>query len=193
MADGISKAPLKIFSAKIGSLSKYRDIPKFEAFCMQCPNYGRKWACPPFPSGAESFFGGRTHAHIMAMKVSTESAPNIAGVRGAWELAKEITDGARMEFDRLLLDAEKKHAGSIALFAGTCANCPETPCPRKSGRPCPRPDKMRHSLESIGYDVAAISEELLGIKMLWAKDGQLPPYLTLVGALINSEPEIVLP
>ena len=192
MADGIQNAALKIFSAKIEKLSEYQDIPKFEAFCMQCPNYGKKWACPPHFFDIKSFFGKRKHAHIIALKVPTEAFAGKSENRDVWALAKEISDRARLEFDELLLDAEKRFPGSLALFAGTCANCPENICPREKGLPCVRPEKTRQSLESLGYDVAAISEEKLGIKMLWAKDGKLPPYLTLVGALINNEPEITL-
>ena len=192
MADGIQSAALKIFSAKIEELSEYQDIPKFEAFCMQCPNYGKKWACPPHFFDIKSFFRGRRHAHIVAMKIPTDTFAGKGGNIDVWELAKKITDMARLEFDELLLEAEKRHPNSLALFAGTCANCPEDVCPRENGLPCVRPEKMRQSLESLGYDVAAISEEKLGIKMLWAKDGRLPPYLTLVGALISNEPEAAL-
>ena len=53
------------------------------------------------------------------------------------------------------------------------------------GKPCRHPEQLRHSLESVGFDVVAISRDLLGLELEWSKDGSLPKHLTLVTALMQ--------
>jgi hypothetical protein len=43
---------------------------------------------------------------------------------------------------------------------------------------------MRYSIESLGGDVGLTAERYLGQPLLWIKDGILPDYLMLVGALL---------
>jgi hypothetical protein len=45
---------------------------------------------------------------------------------------------------------------------------------------------MHLSLESMGFDVASISEDILGDKILWAKES-LPEYIILVSAIFSQE------
>jgi hypothetical protein len=51
--------------------------------------------------------------------------------------------------------------------------------------PCRFPAESRHSLESLGFDVAAISEEMLGTKLLWTK-GALPEYQVFVNGFLSA-------
>ena len=48
---------------------------------------------------------------------------------------------------------------------------------------------MRHSLESVGFDIEAMTRELLGIDLEWSTDGSLPKHITLVTALFTREKE----
>ncbi|WP_155943541.1 hypothetical protein [Mitsuokella sp. oral taxon 131] len=43
------------------------------------------------------------------------------------------------------------------------------------------------SLDSFGFNLTAITEERLGIKLLWGK-GRLPAYYTLIHALLEKKP-----
>jgi hypothetical protein len=44
---------------------------------------------------------------------------------------------------------------------------------------------MRHSLESVGFDVVAMARDLLDIDLEWSNDGTLPKHFTLVTALMS--------
>jgi len=56
---------------------------------------------------------------------------------------------------------------------------------RATGKPCISPERVRPSLESLGFDVSLISAELLNIEMKWSKNGILPEYFTLVSGFFS--------
>ena len=43
---------------------------------------------------------------------------------------------------------------------------------------------MRHSLESVGFDITAAATDLLGINLDWSGDGSLSKTITLLTALM---------
>ena len=53
--------------------------------------------------------------------------------------------------------------------------------------PVPPPGPVRPSLEAFGFDIGAISSELLHNELKWSRDGQFPEYFTLVSALFCAE------
>ena len=57
-----------------------------------------------------------------------------------------------------------------------------------SGGACCAPARMRYSLESLGFDVSALTEAFLGHRLAWAGD-KTPDTLTLVGALFCPDPD----
>lgn len=66
-------------------------------------------------------------------------------------------------------------------FVGNyCPYCGEVPCARIEGGPCRHPDKVRPSLEAIGFDIGKTAKDLLGLEIKWSRGGFIPEYLTLV-------------
>lgn len=57
-------------------------------------------------------------------------------------------------------------------------------CTRREGLPCRHPDKVRPSLESMGFDIGKTAKELFGLELKWASYGMLPEYYVLVGAVM---------
>ena len=71
---------------------------------------------------------------------------------------------------------------SQGLFLGKCNLCMK--CTREFGMMCKMPMKMRYPLEALGADVDRTIEDVFGLKIQYAKDGKLPPYLIFVGGLL---------
>ena len=82
---------------------------------------------------------------------------------------------------------EEKYTDSKAFFAGTCHLCLDEDCTRKAGLPCRYPDKIRPSLEAVGFDMGKTSAELLNIEMKWTEGSRLPEYYTLVSGLFTNK------
>jgi len=169
-------------------ISNYRDADKFIVYCKQCNKYGNCWACPPYDFDATDYILKYNKAYIIGTKISLsedirKACKNAEDSKSTG--AKVIVD-VRTMLDKQLLDAESNTVDSKAFFAGTCHICEPGDCTRIQNEPCRYPDKIRHSLESVGFDIGKTTEELLGIKLKWSNDGSLPEYLTLVSGLFTN-------
>jgi len=90
----------------------------------------------------------------------------------------------RIRLERELLAYEQSVDGRAFCCTATdgCDFCAR-PCTRPDGKPCRHPELVRPSLEAYGFDLTATLADLFGIKTLWSKDGILPDYLVLIGAV----------
>ncbi len=166
---------------------RYRDVERFAALCGECPNYGKNWACPPYDFDTGALVSAYSTAWLVGVKIpcardsiattSPDENPAKRSVRIFMEAKERVLD--------VLRAGEEKYPGAIALSAGGCARCAECARPRET---CRFPGTARCSLESVGFDVSAIARDELGIDMHWAKGG-MPPYLTIVNALLLREEE----
>ena len=161
----------------------YVDVPRFLECCRACPNYASKWSCPPYDFDPLDLWAQFREFWIFGVKISF-------GGDGADYSAPEMNEEVRAVFleekGKLLnraLSLEKECPGSLGLSAGSCVICAE--CAKKSGAPCRRPELMRYSIESLGGDVCATAENLLGTSIKWASEGRAPEYLILAGGLLT--------
>jgi predicted metal-binding protein len=101
------------------------------------------------------------------------------------ELDVILEKSLRIEKNKLankLFKLEKEKEGSLALFAGRCTLCGE--CNRQNNENCKNPDKLRHSIESLGGNIEKILKEILDIEIKWIKDYKVPEYLILCFGLL---------
>ena len=163
------------------------DIPKFYACCEACPNFQKRWSCPPFSFSVEELWASFHTLVFYGKKIHTPSD---------W-LGQQYSPQEMAERYRLLLapvkeqllteilNMEQLYPGSLALSAGSCNVCGEEKCTRAEGKPCCKPEKMRYSIESLGGDVGKSIETYLGENLIWANDGQLPPHFILLAGLLK--------
>ena len=118
------------------------------------------------------------------MRFDRPTLEQTQGKAAVRQVTEQALDQVRQAWDSRLWQAEAAHPGSLALYGGSCRLCRQ--CTRPS-QPCRHPERMRLSLESIGFDVAGMADQLLGCPMLWAGE-RLPAYYLLVYALLSPEP-----
>lgn len=167
-------------------IKEYRDIAKFLEYCKVCPRYNKCWACPPHETDVAALVSSYEHVYIIGAKVAVDSKTR-SSVRGkavVAEKAEEITKAARKRLDPIILGLEKTMGDAMACYGGTCYLCGT--CQKIQGKPCIHREKRRSSLEALGFDVAATTEQLLGFELLWSEE-QLPPYITVVSALFTNK------
>lgn len=165
------------------------DVPKFLGYCAACPNYGGTWSCPPFDFDPQEIWDRYDRILLRAVKV-----PVPAELREKVLSPQEINDEshallAPIKHDLLssLLEQERATPGSLALSAGRCQEC--RVCTKPSGQPCRQPERMRHSIESLGGDVGKTLSLYLGQELLWGREGHLPEYYILLGGLLLGGPQ----
>ena len=99
----------------------------------------------------------------------------------------KLIDGNLAGLMEELVSLEKIYPGSNALIPGSCIVCGYGNCSRKEGKPCRHPDKMHHSLESLGSDLDKTTKEMFGIEMKWIVNNELPDYFVQIGGLLIKE------
>ena len=166
-------------------ISRYRDVERIRQYCLQCPGYGKTWCCPPFDFDPCTVTDGFNTVKLMAAIIEFDEETR-ASCRSAEQAAQMGREAMQDEWQSLLprlYEMERTTPGS-RCFTFRCSLCPEG-CTRPEGKPCRHPDKMRHSLESVGFDIEAMTRDLLGINLEWSTDGSLPKHLTLITALFS--------
>jgi len=168
-------------------MERYYDRPKFLEYCKACPNYGNRWSCPPYDFDPEGILRQYEVVNVIGVQVlydeATRASMDTKEKVDAYTLAS--LDAVKQPMLPALLDAERSLPGSRAFISGNCKVC--ATCAREMGMPCLHPDQMRYSLESLGFDVGALTQDVLGITIVW-DPGHLPAYYTLVAALAAGAP-----
>jgi predicted metal-binding protein len=160
------------------------DIDYFLEYCYNCKAYNKNWACPPFDFDPRELWKSFDNLLIIGLKISfNEDILN--QTYSSDDLDAILKKSLRIEKNKLvnkLFKLEKEKEGSLALFAGRCTICDE--CSRQNNENCKHPDKLRHSIESLGGNVEKTLEEILDIELKWIKDYKLPEYLMLCFGLL---------
>ncbi|MCI7472596.1 MAG: DUF2284 domain-containing protein [Clostridiales bacterium] len=151
------------------------DVPKFLAYCKDCPNYNTRWSCPPFDFDPLEIWSRYDTLRLIACVLSFAPGQDAqSAVQALKEVKKDLVEE--------LLALEQSVPGSFALSAGTCEYCER--CGKADGMPCRAPERLRYSIEALGGDVGKTMEKYLQKPIRWIRNGTVPEYLTLVGGLL---------
>lgn len=168
-------------------IRKYRHQEDFLIFCKDCKNYNSLWSCPPLSIDVDQFLRDFDYVYVIGVKVIYE--PEIIKITDTAEKIKDITTRSLQEvknkLSATLLALERQIPNSASFSSGGCSLC--QCCQRSNHLPCRQPEKMRHSLEAFGFDLTAITADLLQIELQWSKNS-LPEYYTLIHALLTKQP-----
>lgn len=154
--------------------------------CKECPVYKNNWSCPPFNFNPEDIWKSYNSLKIVAFKF--DFSKEILSKKFSEDEITLIFKGLKEEKNKLinvLYELEKDKDNSMALFLGHCELCDK--CTKEINKPRIYPEKMRHSIESLGGDVDYLIEDLFGYKILWPKEGKIPKYLIFVGGLLYNK------
>ncbi len=159
------------------SLKKYYKPEEIFGHCKGCPSYGKNWSCPPHNFTVMEYIEKYKTAYIVGVKVALEGFKQK-------EAAIDHYYECRRLANRSLLKYEETLSASVALLGGHCDICDS--CTREVSAECNFPQKKRHSLESLGFKVSDIIEDLFDDKLQWDK-GKTPDSLYIVLGVLSNE------
>ena len=167
-------------------ISRYCQPERFVPLCSACPQYGKNWACPPGMPQGERTAGAYSFVQVIGLKVLYDDAVRIAALTSperTGEMRRKTYGAAKKQMLHALLALEAEFPGSMTIMAGGCELCP--PCARAEGKLCRHPKEMRFSYSGLGFDLGRIAEEVLGIPLLWQKQG-LPEYNVAIASFLHN-------
>ena len=101
------------------------------------------------------------------------------------KISRQILKKESHALEDELIKLEAQYPGSVALSMGNCDVCGEVGCTRPLGEPCRRPERMRHSVESVGGNVGLSVKKYLKQEIQWMSEERLPDYFILMGGLLK--------
>ena len=163
----------------------YRDKERFMGYCTQCGQYGKRWSCPPYNFDVDEYIAGYQQVLIIGTKITFEASyrHSFTTAKERNEASNEAMKTAIRMMDECHRKLEEENPGSLSFTGAKCFLCEPEPCARLMNEPCRHPEQMRHSLESVGFDISKTASQLLGMELKWATGVELPEYLILVTAL----------
>ncbi len=166
-------------------INNYYDREKIENYCKQCENYDKVWSCPPYDFNTEEYVRQFENIYIIGSQIIFDKT-TIESVNTEENIKKysieTILKERKKVFEKLLL-LESKFPNSKAINSGNCSICKK--CTRVNNKKCINESLIRYSLESLGFDVGKITNEILGIELKWSSE-TLPEYLTMVSGFMTN-------
>ena len=166
-------------------IARYRDIGRIRQYCLQCPGYGKSWGCPPFDFDPATVTDGFKAVTVIGTTITFDEATRAAckSTDEAIAVGRQAMEEVWQSLLPMMYEMERQAPGS-RCFTFRCVLCPEGGT-RPQGKPCRHPELLRHSLESVGFDLEAVTRDLLGIDLEWSEDGTLSRTITLVTAVFS--------
>jgi predicted metal-binding protein len=162
-------------------LINLQDKQKFDTMCVSgCPNYERKWSCPPFSPTYSNYAASWKYLYIWLMQIKMKQ---FSYIKSDYLKIKVANNILKSRADKYLREISLKYGKYIST--GSCRLC--KPCKRKIGQPCAYSEVKTYSYEAMGIDVNALVERYFTNKLLWYKRGLLPEYTSIVCGLLSNE------
>lgn len=164
-------------------LETYYDPVAFHTCCCGCPDYNKRWSCPPGAPDTREFFAEFSRAYLIGVKVVYSEACRRASQQpGCLEPIRQRTYGqVKKTIHELQLQLEGRHPGTTSIATGRCEQCEI--CTRSRGELCRKPHRMRYSFSAFCFDLGRIAEKELHMPLLWSGSG-LPEYNVAIAALL---------
>jgi len=180
-----TKVEYSVQKLSIDELMRFFYEEKVEGYCKNCPNYNKRYTCPPFEFSKIEYIRKFNQVFIIGSKWYKEDIP-----KELWDKNKilDAFESMREQVSKIVLDYEKEILGSEALLIGTCTNCEI--CNKVIDKPCKNKQKQRYSLEALGFLVSDIAKNVLNTEILWQKEGMIDYHFSVSAILLKSEENI---
>ena len=202
------KLPVKVQIKQISKaeLMKSHRFEEVLGYCQHCSNYNKNHSCPDFSFEAEALLMPFNYATIILTQIDSEP------IRNNWDQMTAATFPSRVlenyvkeddeelplasvismfAFEEIknqmadrLISLEKQFDSALSLPPGSCTRC-ET-CTKNVGKSCIYPEKLRYSLEALGFLVSDIYMKHFDLKLGWA-NGELPERFITCSVLMTQE------
>ena len=158
----------------------YQNQELFNGLCETgCPNYNKKWSCPPFSPSFSKFTQKYKYIKVVLLTIRIDQFDNI---KNNYLKIKAANSILKSRVDKVLRSFISDDIYYIST--GSCRLC--KPCKCKNGLPCAHPNLKTYSFEALGINVSDLTADSFGVKLQWYSKNNLPEYTSVVAALIST-------
>ncbi len=174
-------------------------------FCQACKNYGKNYSCPQFDFETATWLAEYAYATLILTIIPTAELADYRAVLAAGDYrsdtyeqySKDNDDDLFMRismysFEQIkhklndkLLKFERRAAGAVSIPPGSCSYCKS--CAKVRGENCLYPEKLRYSLEALGFLVSAVLDVFFDYAIDWSARDFGADFVT-ISALFSREP-----
>lgn len=158
---------------------------RFLHLCEACPDYNRRWSCPPDLPNTRELLAEYTDLTLIGVQVFYDAQMRAqTDPKKVERLRQESYGQMKKVLLEALLGMEQAFGPSLCIAAGRCEQCAR--CSRVQGLPCRKPERMRYSFSGLGFDLTHMAKALLQIDLLWDSQ-RLPTYDVALAAICTKE------
>lgn len=164
------------------------------SYCESCNNYGKNFSCPGIAFDTIGYLEPYNYATVIMTEIDTEpikaqidkiEMDDLSSrvlnnyLKNKGDTVVDINTAISMyafnsikdDMTDKLIHLENDIDGTISLPPGSCTRCGV--CQKQQGKSCIYPDKLRYSLEALGFKVSDIYKQCFDLELCWTKD-ELP-------------------
>ncbi len=157
------KSDLRYVNIPSNTLIQYQHKEEFDCLCKEgCPNYDKKWSCPPLSPSYSSFVS--KYENIIVVVISTK-LDQFSYIKNDYLKVKAANTIMKSRIDKVLRSFISDNCYYIST--GSCRMC--KPCKRKLNQPCAHPGEMTFSFEALGINVSEMVNDLFNFELKWYK------------------------
>lgn len=159
------------------SLTTFEYGDRYKRLCEPCPEYGKRFSCPPHSPYFPQFVEGMHRARVICVRFHARDFGHLASdekyLTHFFRKAGKVLVGSLLEF---------RKKGRVIAGSGPCLLCEQ--CAAEEGRKqCSRPDGPLYSLESLGVNVSDLCKKAFGMDLEWHSEGHRERHVCAVGAV----------
>ena len=135
-------------------VNKYHHPDEIFSFCKACGHYNQNYSCPDHQMNPLEILSEYKFVTVYALKYVYSADTDL----------DLLYISTRKTLDRCI-NAFESDTKSLALIPGRCLLC--DPCYKSIGKPCPTPEKIRYSLETLGFNLSELLVHEFELPLLW--------------------------
>lgn len=201
------KAKISIKQVSMKQLMKCHDLETVSGYCQSCSNFGKNHSCPEFKFSIDDYLNQYNYATVIMTHINTDIikkeserlkektfrsrvfsnyTKNNPNVQTDWksQLSMYVFNLVKDHMAQELLELEKGHESVVGLPPGSCTSCQV--CTKTKGQACVHKDKLRYSLEALGFLVSDIYERFFDMQLGWTEN-ELPESFNTCSAILSGE------
>ena len=203
------KAEISAVQIPMEQLMVSHKLEKVLGYCKNCSNYMKNYSCPDFQFDIMEYLNEYTYATVIMTKIDSESLNEKLLNESVNEdsfnskvftnykkenLKTDIDLNSKISmfmFSEVkdymtdkLLEIEKNYKKSVSLPPGSCTRCDV--CLKRQGEQCLHPDKLRYSLEALGFLVSDIYRDIFESELGWSNEN-LPESFSTCSAFLTKD------